>query len=135
MRVLLAVDSSEASKKALDFTKILCGRRGDVELTIFHVIQSDMRTGQALMSLCRDELIKAGVAANSINGALMESDALPDARRVSASLSIIREMKSGDYDIVILGRRGTSASNESIIGSVAEQVSRESAGRTICIVD
>jgi len=135
VRVLLPVDTSEASRKAVEFAKLLCGRRGDVDLTLFHVVEGDVHAAQKLMSYCREELVKGGVAANSIHGALMETDCLPNARRVSASLAIISEMKSGDHDIVILGRRGTSASIESLIGSVAEHVAREAVGRTVCIVD
>ena len=51
------------------------------------------------------------------------------------ALAIIQEMKQGNYDTVVIGRRGTSARVESFLGGVAEKVAREAYGRTLCIVD
>lgn len=159
MKVLVAVDGSQASKKAVAFARSVVTGGKDASVTLFHVVDtlpefiasrsatdvygtvarewtdSHRSEGQKLLAAYRDELTRGGVAPTAIRTALLERESRPEAKRASAALAIIEEMKNGGYDVVVLGRRGTSETNESIIGSVAERVTRESAGRTICIVD
>ena len=52
-----------------------------------------------------------------------------------AALAIIEEMQGGQYDLVVLGRRGASPAAESFVGSVTEKVLREARGKTVWVVD
>lgn len=159
MKVLVAVDGSQASTKAVGFARALVAGNPDVSVTLFHVVDtlpefiatrtatdvygtvardwadSHRSEGQRILAAHRDDLTRAGVPATAIRTALLERESRPEARRTSAAIAIIEEMRNGGHDVVVLGRRSTSATNESLIGSVAERIARESAGRTICIVD
>ncbi len=44
-------------------------------------------------------------------------------------------MKKGDYQVVCVGRRGTSSAQGSFPASMAEKILQESRGRTIWVVD
>lgn len=165
MKVLVAIDDSEASRKAVAFAGKLIGPRSahDCEVTLFHVCESLPEfilsrskggeanaafrqvadewasTGRALGEKLLEEqaltLTAAGIPPAKVNVRLCQKEARPEARRVVAALAIIEEMKQGGYDLVVIGRRGTSASIESFIGGIAEKVAREARGCTLCIVD
>jgi nucleotide-binding universal stress UspA family protein len=51
------------------------------------------------------------------------------------NLAIIEEMRQGNYDLVVIGRRGASATIPTLVGGVAEKIAREAYGRTLWIVD
>lgn len=158
MKVLVAVDSSEASNKAVAFAAGL--GRETTQVTLFHVIESlpefivqrstvggtyagiaeewavaNRTSGEALLAEQKKNLVSAGVPAAQVHTKLCQKESLPEAARVVAALAIIEEMKLGNYDIVVIGRRGSSARIESFLGGVAEKVAREAFGRTLCIVD
>lgn len=165
MKVLVAIDDSEVSRKAVVFAGKLLGPRSkqDCEVTLFHVCESLpefilarsgsgddnnafrkvadewANTGKALGEKLLEEqaltLTAAGIPPAKVNIRLCQKEARPEARRVVAALAIIEEMKQGGYDLVVIGRRGSSASIESFIGGVAEKVAREARGCALCIVD
>jgi nucleotide-binding universal stress UspA family protein len=165
VKILLAVDKSAASDKAVGFVGgMLAGRgSGDVSLTLLHIVESipeflvDHRgsslakevyrqvidecetahrhEGEQLLDQHRLALIDAGVPEKAIDIKLVVKESRPEAKKVIAALSIIEEMKRGDYPIVALGRRGSSAAEGSFLGSVAEKVLRESNGRTVWVID
>lgn len=165
MKVLVAVDDSEVSRKAVSFVGKLLGHRAeaDVSVTLFHVVESlpefilartgTMETenafrqvadewaetsrslGEKLLAEQSLTLAAAGIPPAKVNTKLCHKEGRPEARRVLAALAIIDEMKQGKYDLVVIGRRGNSATNESFIGGVAEKVAREAHGRALLIVD
>jgi nucleotide-binding universal stress UspA family protein len=51
------------------------------------------------------------------------------------AIAIIEEMRQGIYDLVVIGRRGASATIPSLVGRVAEKIAREAYGWTLWIVD
>lgn len=167
MNILLPLDQSDASEKAVRFvtgTLDLAARQ--IRITLFHVVESlpdflfppsgrstsrlagvigkldveqleDARReeGEELLDRFRQILESAGLSADAIETKTVNADALPEARKVVAAREIIAEMKSGDYDVVVLGRRATSPIGLTSLGSVAEKVLREAAGKTVWIVD
>lgn len=166
VKVLVAIDDSDVSRKAVAFAGKLLGPRtaDDCTVTLFHVCESlpeyilarsssvgDVdnafrrvadewaNTGKVLGEKLLEEqaltLTAAGIPPAKVNIRLCQKEARPEARRVVAALAIIEEMKQGGYDLVVIGRRGTSASIESFIGGVAEKVAREARGCALCIVD
>jgi len=162
VKVLLAIDDSPSSRKAVEFVCSLFGKCPAVEaqITLFHVIeslpdfvarrsadqaafrqvadeweQSRVATGQRLLSEYTQALVAAGVPAARISARICRKEGRPESARVIAALAVIEEMKSGNYDVVVVGRRGTSSSIPSFTGGVAEKVAREAYGRTLWVVD
>ncbi|MFQ5732931.1 MAG: universal stress protein [Planctomycetaceae bacterium] len=165
MNVLVAVDRSQATDRAVEFVGRMIAPHGDgaVTVTLFHVIESlpeELLThaersehAEAYRRVCTDwdnnrssdgrdllerhkaTLQAAGVAEADVVCKLVERESRPGAGKVIASLAIIEEMRAGDYQIVCLGRRGDSGAAGSFLGSVAEKVLREAHGRTIWVVD
>lgn len=159
MRVLLAVDPSDATRKAVDFVGLMLAPHDDARVTVLHVVESlpdhvllsSMRerlrglanvwkdasvdSGNRLLEDVERRLVAAGVEAESIETRLVEVDALPESRHVSASLGILAALESGEFDVVCLGRRGTSPALGSFVGSVAHHVLREARGTTVWVVD
>lgn len=163
MNVLMCVDHSDSSKKAVAFAANLLGKISGKELsiTLFHVAEllpeyllsddpapgltlrdlakawserSKMR-GQELLAQVRQEFLQAGVPAECLREKLSTMDCLPESKKVAAALSLIEEMQNGPYNVVCIGRRGASGLGSSFIGGIAEKVIRESAGITVWLVD
>lgn len=162
VKVLLAVDNSDVSRRAVAFAANLLGKRSDrdVEVTVYHVVETvpefvlagsqqatalreladewaekNRSAGERLLAEYRETLTHAGIPAPAVQTKLGQKEGRPEAGRVVAALAIIDEMQQGNYDLVVLGRRGASATIPTLLGGVAEKVAREAHGRTICIVD
>lgn len=162
MNVLVCVDHSEESKKALRFAgQLVAGAGSGNSVTLCHVSESlpayllsdepqpglTLRSaarqiaaqadaeGQKLLAAQKDVLTAAGVAAGSIKTKLIQTAASPEAKQVAAAAAIIDEMKSGGYHVVCLGRRGASQLSPTFVGGVAEKVLRAAQGQTVCVVD
>lgn len=163
MKVLLPVDQSQASVKAVLFAaKLLAGHKGEAKVTLLHVAESipdfllagrggqsaqiygkvvedweaeQKSSGEALLEGHRKSLVDAGLSASAVQTKLVVRESRPEACKVVAALSIIEEMQAGNYSVVCLGRRGSTAAEGAFPGSVAEKVLREAAGRTVWVVD
>ena len=165
MNVLIAVDHSEASAKAVQFAgRLFSGRSSEsLNITLFHVVESlpdfllsraqdgesaevygrivseweldNRRRGDELVAAHQATLTQAGVPQSSLHVKLTIRESRPEARRVMAAQAIIEEMTNENYDTVIVGRRGASSAMGSLLGSVAIKVAREATGRSIIIVD
>jgi nucleotide-binding universal stress UspA family protein len=164
VKVLVAIDHSETSRKAVAMAGKMLGRQPEgLSVTLFHVVESlpefilarsgtgeagtafrqvadewaraNRDLGQKLLTEQSQSLASAGIPAASINVKLCERPGRPESRRVVAALAIIEEMKAGNYELVVVGRRATSSNIETLLGGVAEKVAREAHGRTIWIVD
>lgn len=158
MKVLIAVDNSEASQRALAFAGRMLGDRPalDIEITLFHVVESlpefllaagafkpaadqwaqtRRQEGEKFLAAQRDALTKAGVPAKAVHTKLCCKEGRPESIRVVAALAVIEEMQQGKYDVVVIGRRGASATIPTLLGGVAEKIAREAHGKTVWIVD
>ena len=165
MKVLVAVDASGGSKKAVAFAgRLLAGRKDpQCSITLFHVVESlpeyiltksesggtgsatwqvvdewaqtSRAQGDALLAELSQALTAAGVAASQVQTKLCQKECRPESERVVAAVAIIGEMQQGHYDLVIVGRRGDSAAIPTFLGGVAEKVTRAAAGRAVCVVD
>jgi nucleotide-binding universal stress UspA family protein len=162
VKVLLCVDRSDASKKAVQFLADLVAPRGTKDtLTLLHVAEflpefvlSDhpepgltsrslaerwaakaQAEGEKVLEQARELCIASGVVAGQVQTKLALKDCLPESKKVAAALAIIEEMQNGDYDTICLGRRGASELALSFIGGVAEKVIREARGKHVILVD
>jgi len=163
VKVLVAIDESEVSRKAVALIGTWFNQRQDIDVTLFHVVESlpefilsrssqggadnayrkvadecaeACRTqGSRILADAAQSLTASGLVAGKVTTKLAQKEGRPEARRVVAALAIIEEMKQGNYDLVVIGRRSSAACSDTFIGGVAEKVTREANGRTVCIVD
>ena len=165
MRILIGIDGSPATVKAIRFVSELFGktRSADLRITLMHVTQSIpdenlspgipkslgtdyqriMDEAKATRKAQGDKLLQeqslalqaAGIPSDQISTKLEVSSARPESSEVAAALAIINEMNSGNYEVVCIGRRGTTAAHGVFLTSLAEKVLREARGRTVWVVD
>jgi nucleotide-binding universal stress UspA family protein len=162
VNILLPVDGSAASRHAVQFVgSIVAGMSTKPNVTLYHVVETlpeylltrgtesgsgyrqvidDLTAtrkveGERLLQEQRQTLEAAGVPQSTIHAKLEIRDALPEAKKVVAAIAIIEEMKAGNYDVVAMGRRGSSSAEGTFVGTVAEKVLREARGRTIWVID
>lgn len=162
MKVLVCLDRSEASRKMVrTVTEWLKPRSGQDQFVLYHVAEylpefllSDhpepgmtsrslaerwasraRQDGEKLLEDVKQTFLAAGFPDSSVTCKLDLEDCLPESKKVAAALAIIREMQSGDYQLVCIGRRGASQLSLSLIGGVTEKVIREAHGRSVLVVD
>ena len=146
MKILLTIDRSPASDKAVRFVAAVFGQAGrsDLQVTLLHVAESlpdellfltgdatkqaqyrklaeelehDSRAeGERLLAEKRQSLLAAGLGESAIETKLVVREGRPEARKVVAALAIIEEMGRVSYDVVCLGRRGTGAAGAAMSG-------------------
>ncbi|GIX05236.1 MAG: hypothetical protein KatS3mg114_1105 [Planctomycetaceae bacterium] len=162
MKILVCVDRSAASEKLIQYViELLRPRAGQDQIVLFHVAEllpefllSDhpepgmtshslaerwagkaRQSGEDLLQRSRQTFIQKGFPADQVTILLDFENCRPESKKVAAALAIIREMQSGNYDLVCLGRRGASQLSLSLIGSVTEKVLREAHGRSVLVID
>jgi len=148
-KMLLAVDSSENSRKAVDYVgKFAADTKA--ELTLFHVVRSvslgfvddlilrDENTERQLLQEMdrdiprmfrsyKDILEKAGVVSDRIfSKSILHS--------TSRAGDILKEAKEGGYGTIVMGRRGLSKVREFLMGRVTSKVLSRAEGFAVWIV-
>lgn len=148
-KILLAVDSSENSRKAVDYVASFAAYT-KTELTLFHVVRSAalgfvddlvLRDEQMERQLLeeterdiprmfrsyKDILEKAGVASDRISTkATLHS--------TSRAGDILKEAKEGGCGTIVMGRRGLSKVREFLMGRVTSKVLSRAEGFAVWIV-
>lgn len=163
MHVLICVDHSNSSTKAVQFAAGILGKSAipNLDVTLLHVAEllpefvlseepapgmtqrsladswaeRSRSQGQKLLDEQQAALQAAGVPAQALHTKLSTASCLPESKKIAAALSLITEIKSGPYDVICIGRRGASQIASSIVGGVAEKVIRECHGKTVWLVD
>jgi nucleotide-binding universal stress UspA family protein len=148
-KMLLAVDSSKNSRKAVDYVGRFAADT-NAELTLFHVVRSvslgfvddlilrDENTERQLLEEMdrdiprmfrsyKDVLVKSGVVADRISSkSVLHS--------TSRAGDILQEAKEGGYGTIIMGRRGLSKVREFLMGRVTSKVLSRAEGFAVWIV-
>ena len=147
-KMLLAVDASENSRKAVDYVGTFASGT-EVELTLYYVVRSfglgfledfSMREEdiedfveeaesnvQRMFRSYRKRLEKAGVEPARISTKhTLQSHSRAD--------DIVRQAKKGGYGTIVLGRRGLSKVREFLIGRVTNKVLDRAEGFAVWIV-
>ena len=161
MRILLAVDESENSRRAILYVGSLLRRTPDVTVTLFHVLKplprkllehggsenpaTEGRLGKQLRddqeTWYQKELEAECPILITAQEALVKAGF--DATRVSLKFgreedvarNILEEAQSGQYETIVVGRHGTSTMNRIFGGGVTDQLLREAKGFTIWVVE
>ena len=148
-KMLLAVDSSKNSRKAVDYVGRFAAD-ADGELTLFHVVRTvslgfvddlvvrDESTERQLLeemdrdiprmfSSYKDSLVKSGVVADRISSkSVLHS--------TSRAGEILREAREGGYGTIVMGRRGLSKVREFLMGRVTSKVLSRAEGFAVWII-
>jgi nucleotide-binding universal stress UspA family protein len=148
-KMLLAVDSSENSRKAVDYLGAFAADT-EAEVTLFHLVRSvdlgfvdDLALRDQVMEKrlteeterdiprmfrsCKESLEKAGVApARIASKVIMQS--------TSRAGDIVKEAKDGRYGTIVMGRRGLSKVREFLMGRVTNKVLDRAEGFAVWIV-
>jgi nucleotide-binding universal stress UspA family protein len=145
-KILMALDSSENSKLAVDYVAKTLGGF-DFSVTLLHVIRGaryfqaeipdlflpkpDVESAKKEINEVFDQakqcLIKAGFKANQIDTTLILN-------AQSRAGSIVYEAKEGDYGTIVLGRRGLSKVQDFFLGSVSNKVVHTLRNRALWMV-
>jgi nucleotide-binding universal stress UspA family protein len=143
-RVLIAVDGSESSDRAVDFVARQLGPYG-YTAQLLHVIRGsavnpvnpEFIPAEALelirqgigdqLNGMKNRLIAAGFAAAKVSGKIIEDVE-------SRSEAIVREAAHGAFGTIVLGRKGVSKLQEFFIGSVSEKVIHSGRDFTVWII-
>jgi len=148
-KILLAVDSSKNSRKAVDYVGRFAAHT-NAELTLFHVVRSvslgfvddlilqdEIAERKLLEEMDRDiprvfrsyqdVLVRAGVVADRISTKSV-------LRSTSRAADILKEAKEGGYGTIVMGRRGLSKVREFLMGRVTSKVLSRAEGFAVWIV-
>ena len=161
MRILVAVDESENSVRAVRYVGSLLNRTPDVAVTLFHVLkpmprellehggsESPAAEAQLGVQLRQDQRdwVRQEQEANCL--VLQKaSDTLTacgfDTTRVTlkfgyednVAANILEEAREGGHETIAVGRRGTSRITRMFGGGVTDQLLRDAKGFAIWIVE
>ncbi len=155
--ILLAVDSSTSSIKAVLYVANLLENNHDVSVTLFHVLPSvphDLfRSGTLQVENeinrkkaaweeaehkieCKclepmiDTLKQAGFSEDQIHA--KHAAPLPE---FDVAHVILEECEEGEYDTVVMGKHGMSRVTSFLVGSVTEKVVRHSKGMAVWVIE
>ena len=161
MRILLAVDESENSHRAVKYVGSLLRRAPGIAVTLFHVLKPMPRKllehggseNPAAEEQLRQQLRKEQEAwirkegesespvLNKARDTLVQSGfdstqvALKVGHEDDIARNILEEARSGKHETIVVGRRGTSRIKPLFGGGVTDQLLRDGKGFTIWVVE
>lgn len=148
-RVLIAVDASANSRKAVDFAgSLLAG--ADCEITLFHAVRgfpptlgpTFLQSGEELeqeltaslskgvtqmFEAHRSRLMDAGISSERVRTEWIMGS-------ISRAADILDTARRGQFGTVVLGRRGISAIREFVMGRVTGKVLNGAEGLAVWVV-
>jgi len=161
MRILLAVDESENSHRAVKYVGSLLRRTPDVAITLFHVLKpmprellehggSENPDAEALLdqqlhneqeAWIRKEGESESQVLNKACETLTQSGfdrsqvALKLGREEDIARNILEEAQSGNHETIVVGRHGSSRIKRLFGGGVTDQLLRDAKGFAIWVVE
>lgn len=158
--VLIAVDGSQNSLRAVEYAGLIFATNPDARLVLFQILPvisrllldkeeikiidarkaerpdlaglywrlDDEEAMTRFFAEAKEILVKAGVQPEQIKSKFrVKSGEIADA--------ILEEIQLGNYQTLLLGRRGLSRVREFFLGSVSTKVVREARGCAVCVVE
>jgi nucleotide-binding universal stress UspA family protein len=147
-RIMVAVDGSEDSLRAVDHLSFMVGENPDISVTLFHVMpkfrnfcvidfnekegdlheiieKGDKRCIDRFYAQAQEKFKEAGIQEKQIEIKVAK-------RAVNVGKAIVDEAKKGNYGTVVIGRRG--ASKAFFMGSVSRHVLERVSNRALWLV-
>lgn len=161
MRILVAVDESEHSSRAVKYVGSLLRGNPDAEITLFHVLRpmprgllehggSENPAGEAQLSQQLREDQEAWIqqeteaecpvlmkACETLTQSGFERSrvALRIGHEEDVARNVLEEAASGNHDTIVVGRHGTSRVKRLFGGGVTEQILRDAEGFAVWVVE
>lgn len=134
-KVLIAVDGSEGSLRAVDFAAATLDGH-PMEITLTHVVRASTREsiGEAEVRIGRffeeakEHLMAAGIRPTQISTQVVTN--VP-----SRSAAILEEARKGGYGTIVAGRRGLSKVQEFFMGRVTNKLIQMGEGLAIWVIN
>ncbi len=121
MEVLVPIDGSECSFRALDFA-IDFARRFEASLHVVHVSDSETDATDEILDRARERLAEAGVPDEPEVSTDVDLSFRPAERVGKDILALVDER---GYDHVVMGHHGSGAVDRMMLGSAAHTVVEE----------
>lgn len=146
-KILIAVDHSENSLKAVDYVGRLMSCHETVEITLLHVIREpspdtmpDEAERRGFIERARTESLELMEQA----GKRLTEYSIPESqirimvqvcgKLVSVAQLILMERMKGNFGTVVVGKRGVSKREEFLFGSTSSSVMREARECAVWII-
>ncbi len=133
-RIMVPIDFSDHSKKAITYAKILC-RDYDAQLEVIHVIEESIPP--ALFALEKSSLLKLLPDLHKNSLKLIEKivhdvpgpviDTSIKVREGYVPKEILKHAEENSIDLIVMTTHGTSGGDYFLLGSVSEKVIRRAA--------
>ena len=152
-KLIIAVDDSRHSKNAVRYAAGIYKEMEDISLTLMHVQptisqylleeakkssqayaelekvnQKNTETADHLLATYKEQMVALGIAEEDIQ-------LYTQARRLGVAKDILVFSEAGNFDALIMGRRGLSGLGELLLGSVSANVVNHSTDTPIWQVD
>jgi nucleotide-binding universal stress UspA family protein len=164
-KMLLAVDGSELSNKAVEHVGNVVCQCKDFEITLLHVVDipPSLREHEGSIDPDRERMIEKELAdrrdewleerCNELEKTIFQparqvlknkgvtKDTASIHTKVAADVhsdvafAIINEAKQGDYGILVIGRRGKSTLKEFLMGAVVHKVMHQQKNCAVWVVE
>ncbi len=146
-KVLVAIDLSENSMKAVDYLGEMLSCHDTARVTLLHVIKEpspDIVLDEDERKHCVERTRSETLAVMEKAGDRLTCRGIPQQhiqikiqvcrKPVSVADLILHEQKTGAYQTIVIGRRGKSKREEFLFGSVSLRVVREARDCTVWVV-
>lgn len=161
MRILLAVDESENSHRAVKYVGSLLRRTPDTAVTLFHVLKpmprellehggsenptAEAQLGQQLRKEQEVWIRREGESESHVLNKAYETltqsgfdksqVALKIGHEDDIAQNILEEARNGNHETIVVGRHGTSRVKRLFGGGVTDQLLRDAKGFAIWVVE
>jgi nucleotide-binding universal stress UspA family protein len=155
-KILLALDGSEPSIRAARYVADLLGSRSDALVTLFHVIlpippslleggvdyETELKRQRGIW--VKDEKTAESKLFAPVQGIFQQAGFRQDqiktkcrtpVNQPDVAYEILLECQKGDYDTVVMGKRGKSPIQTFLTGSVTEKVFRHAKVNAIWVIE
>ena len=141
--ILISFNDSVSSKAALNFFIRLAFCKEDTHITLLHILRKPTATeelmgkkftkGQparfrAVLEKARDKLLENGYSPNNIDIKLVTES------YNTVSEGIIDQCKGKTYDMIVIGRKRMTKSEEFVLGDISTKLIRALEGMAILVV-
>ena len=157
-KLVIALDSSEGAWSAVEYVAEAFGQTPGVQVTLLHVLsglppafwddghileekekesrqrlvagwqKEQEKKWQGLVKKAHDRLTKAGVPKDAVVNKFKPKD-------YDVAEDILNEAKAGNFDTIVMGRRGLGMAKTLLLGSVTHKVVQNAKGCAVIIVE